>query len=210
MDVERRIPHDHRIIRQPAVPGRIACHSGEHNRSGRTPAAEEGPGEREAGNPENQGRQEESGVNLLLREVHSTELDQWIADRHYLHNTPAGAILRLEFLNGTNRVGAMMWGRNSSPKQDQKHVLCLTRMCFVDNTEPYIESRALAMARKYIRKHKPEIRGLVAYSSTGQGHRGTIYQADGWFEVSRSKGRDCRPGRKNIDTSEKIKWCRTP
>ena len=64
MDVERRIPHDHRIIRQPAVPGRIACHSGEHNRSGRTPAAEEGPGDREAGNPENQGRQEESGVSL--------------------------------------------------------------------------------------------------------------------------------------------------
>ena len=56
--------YDHRIIRQPAVSGRIACHSGEHNRGGRAPAAKEGLGERAKGNPENQGRQEESGVNL--------------------------------------------------------------------------------------------------------------------------------------------------
>ena len=56
--------NDHRSARQPAVPGRIACHSGEHNRSGRAPAAKKGPGERAKGNPENQGRQEESGVSL--------------------------------------------------------------------------------------------------------------------------------------------------
>ena len=149
---------------------------------------------------------------MKINIVHSKELDKWIAEHHYLHSAPAGAIIRMEIQDDTSqRIGGMMWGRNPSQKQDQRNVLCLTRMYCVDDTEPYTESRALAMARKYIRKHYPQIKGLVAYSSTGAGHEGTIYQADGWFEVSRtSGGKDCRAGRKNIDVSPKIKWCRTP
>lgn len=148
---------------------------------------------------------------MQMNIVHCTEIDRWIAERHYLHSTPAGAVIRMEFLENGKRIGAMMWGRNTSPKQDHKNMLCLTRMYFVDNTEHCAESRALGMARKYIRKHYPKIKGLVAYSSMGAGHEGIIYQADNWFEVSRtSGGRDCRKGRKNADTSPKIKWCRTP
>lgn len=142
---------------------------------------------------------------------HSTDTDIWLQERHYLHSTPAGAIIRMEFLENGQRIGAMMWGRNTSPKQDQRNVLCLTRMYFVDEAPKNTESHALARARKYIRKHYPEIKGLVAYSSTGQGHEGTVYQADGWFEVSRSRSsKDYREGRKNLDTTAKIKWVRSP
>lgn len=142
---------------------------------------------------------------------HRTDTDRWLHERHYLHSTPAGAIIRMEFLENGQRIGAMMFGRNTSPKQDQRNVLCLTRMYFVDDAPKNTESRGLAMARKYIRKHCQEVKGLVAYSSTGQGHEGTVYQADGWFEVSRSRAaRDCRDGRKNLDTSAKIKWVRSP
>lgn len=141
------------------------------------------------------------------------ELDEWIKARHYLHSTPAGAVIRMEFTSDKGeRIGAMMWGRNTSPKQDQNNQLCLTRMFFVDDTEPFVESKALAMARKYIRKHYPTIKGVVAYSSMGEGHAGTVYQADGWFEVSRTRNgqRDCREGRQNLDQSSKIKWVRSP
>lgn len=150
---------------------------------------------------------------MKLSIVHSTEIDEYIRENHYLHTTPAGAILRMEFLDENGcRIGAMLWGRNPSPKQEQREVLCLTRMYFQDDTEPYIESRALAMARKYIRKHLPGIKGVVSYASIGEGHDGTVYKADGWFEVSRSKAnsKDYREGRKNIDVSAKIKFVRTP
>lgn len=149
---------------------------------------------------------------MELKISHSKRTDEWIKQRHYLHSVPAGAVIRMEFYESGEIIGAMMWGRNTSPKQDQKNMLCLTRMYFVDGTERFSESKGLGMARRYIRKHYPHIKGLVAYSSTGAGHEGIIYQADGWFEVSRSKNKskDCRIGRKNIDTSSKIKWCRTP
>ena len=148
---------------------------------------------------------------MTLMISHSTDTDCWLQEHHYLHSTPAGAVIRMEFVDSGQLVGAMMWGRNTSPKQDQKNILCLTRMCFVDDAPKNTESRALAMARRYIRKHHPEIKGLVAYSSTGQGHEGVVYQADGWFEVSRSRAsKDCREGRRNLDTSAKIKWVRSP
>lgn len=152
---------------------------------------------------------------MQLKQVHTTELDKWIKERHYLHSTPAGAVLRLEFTDDTgHRIGAMMWGRPVSPKVDQIHTLELTRMFFVEDTDPFVESKALAMARKHIRKHYPQIKGLIAYSSTAEQHKGTIYIADGWFKISETKSVsgswENREGRKNRDLSTKFKFARTP
>lgn len=151
---------------------------------------------------------------MLIQQVHSTEIDKWIKEHHYLHSTPAGAVLRFEFIENGERVGAMMWGRPVSPKIDQEHTLELTRMYFVDETEHCIESKALAMARKYIRKHLPQITGLIAYSSTAEHHKGTIYLADGWFKISETNSPRGswanRAGRTDRDLSVKIKFGRTP
>lgn len=32
---------------------------------------------------------------MILRELHTTEIDCWIKEHHYLHSTPAGAVQRL-------------------------------------------------------------------------------------------------------------------
>lgn len=151
---------------------------------------------------------------IKLKILHDTEIDRWIAERHYLKCTPAGAVIRMEFCTKENiRIGAMMWGRPISPKVDQKHILELTRMYFIDDTEHCIESKALGMARKYIRKHHTEIKGLIAYSSTAENHKGTIYAADGWFKISESRSEkgswENRKGRVNRDLSTKIKYARS-
>lgn len=67
---------------------------------------------------------------MILEISHSEEIDRWLCEHHYLHSTPAGAVIRMEFRENGQRVGAMMWGRNTSPKQDQRNTLCLTRMFF--------------------------------------------------------------------------------
>ena len=154
-------------------------------------------------------------MQIYCRELHTTELDAWIAERHYLHSTPAGAVIRLEFVDGDGeRIGAMLWGRPSAQKLDQRQLLQLTRMYFVDETEHCIESKALSMARKYIRKHYPQIKGLITYASTDQGHEGIIYQADGWFPIGKTRsggaGWESRQGRTNRDTGVKLRFARTP
>lgn len=152
---------------------------------------------------------------MRLVAVHSTELDDWIAARHYLHSTPAGAVLRLEILDDNdNRIGGMLWGRPTSRHIDQRRILQLTRMYLVDDTEPYAESKALSKARQYIRRHYPQINGLITYASTGEGHEGTIYQADGWMMLGytrqQRRGWSNRPGRIDRDLAPKVRYVRTP
>ena len=151
---------------------------------------------------------------MELKVLHTKEIDAWIKEHHYLKSTPAGAVLRLEFSENGERIGAMMWGRATSPKIDQKSILELTRMYFIDDTEHCAESKALAMARKHIRKHMPQIKGLISYASTGENHAGTIYEADGWFKIGESKSPngswENRRNRTNRDLSKKIKFGRTP
>lgn len=82
---------------------------------------------------------------MILKQLHNTDVDRWIKERHYLKSTPAGAVLRLEFLNHAGeRIGAMMWGRPVSPQVDQKHTLELTRMYFVAETEHCVKVGRLA------------------------------------------------------------------
>ena len=51
---------------------------------------------------------------IKLKIAHDTEIDHWIAERHYLKSTPAGAIVRMEFCTPDNtRLGAMMWGASN-------------------------------------------------------------------------------------------------
>ncbi|PYI57046.1 hypothetical protein DLM86_00940 [Paenibacillus flagellatus] len=108
----------------------------------------------------------------------------------------------------------MMWGRPTARTIDQDSMLELTRMYLIDGTEPFAESKALALARKHIRKHMPGIKGLVSYSSTGQGHEGTIYKADGWFPIGKTRKRregwSSRPDRADRDLAQKVRWVRSP
>lgn len=148
---------------------------------------------------------------MKLEICHSVELDKWIIERHYLHSAPAGAKLRLWIKDESgNTIGAMMWGRPTARTYNQERILELTRMYMIDNTEPFAESKALAMTRKYIRKHLPQVKGLLAYSSTGEHHKGTIYEADGWFAVGTTEAKAWnKKGRANIDISKKIRWVRS-
>src|SRR5438309_1245483 len=90
---------------------------------------------------------------------------KWIAERHYLHSTPPEGIIKLWVFLGEERVGAMMWGRPTNRNWAELPILELTRCVFVDETPTHIESKSLAMARKYIRTYFPHIRLILAYAS---------------------------------------------
>jgi hypothetical protein len=155
---------------------------------------------------------------LILRRAQpseSRELSAWIAARHYLGSSPAGYVFALEFLEGRQRVGAMLLGRPNGRGLDPAAWLELTRVLFIDEAPPNTESRALAMMRRYLRVYCPAVRGLISYSDPTQGHAGTIYAADGWAPFGRTSngpsGWTSRPGRKAGERQpSKIRWIRTP
>lgn len=73
-----------------------------------------------------------------------------------------------------SRQVATVWERPIARNLDGEKLLELT-------TWSTIRSRALAMVRRHIRKHLPQIKGLIAYGQHRAGHTGTIYEADNWF-----------------------------
>ena len=148
---------------------------------------------------------------MRLEICHTKEVDRYIIEHHYLHSAPAGAKLRLWTKDDAgNTIGAMMWGRPTARTYDKDRLLELTRMYMVDGTEPCAESKALGMARKLIRAQLPQVKGLIAYSSTGEAHKGIIYLADGWFAVGLTVAKAWNKNdRKNIDTTKKIRFVRS-
>jgi hypothetical protein len=143
------------------------------------------------------------------------EVLQWIKDHHYLRSTPPGFVFILEFLEGRERIGAMQVGRPTSRKIDAQRILELTRMYFVDQAPANTESAALAMLRRFVRRWFQGIRLLLAYSDPAQGHRGTIYEADGWAPFGRTApshgcGWKSREGRRDECVGSKLRWIRTP
>jgi hypothetical protein len=152
-----------------------------------------------------------SEVKLRLEICHSTAVDKYIIEHHYLHSAPAGAKLRLWVKDDDNNIiGAMMWGRPTARTYDPIRILENTRMHMIDETESFVESKALGMARKLIRTQLPQVKGLIAYSSTGEQHKGTVYMADGWFAVGLTVARAWnKKDRANIDITKKIRWVRS-
>lgn len=156
------------------------------------------------------------GKRIHLQEAHDKSLDRWIAERHYLHAVPPGARLRLWMLDEHRDViGAMMWGRPSARMYDQEKILELTRMYFVDDTESFVESRGLALARKWIRKRFPRVKLVLSYSSQDVGdHSGVVFAADNWCPLGKAKGgswkRKGRENRADRDLSDKVRWVRSP
>lgn len=156
------------------------------------------------------------GIRIHLQEAHDKSLDRWISERHYLRSAPCGARLRLWILNQERQIiGAMMWGRPTSRMYDQKKILELTRMYFIDDTELFVESRGLALARKWIRKRFPAVKLCLSYSSQDGGdHCGVVFAADNWCPLGMTKGGSWkstgREDRADRDTSKKIRWVRSP
>ena len=140
---------------------------------------------------------------------------RWIAARHYLQSCPPGYVFVLEFLEGREMVGAMLLGRPCSKSYDADKIMQLHRVFFVDEAPKNTEIQGLSMMRRFIRTWCPGVRLLLSYSDPAQGHKGTIYEADGWAPLGMTTSKSgygwkSRPNRKDDPVSPKQRWVRTP
>lgn len=62
----------------------------------------------------------------------------------------------------------------------------LARLFLLNDAPPNTESRAIAAAVAYIRRHYRDVRYLVSYADPSAGHKGTVYKAAGWLADGRT------------------------
>ena len=160
-------------------------------------------------------------MQLRIRRAQPSECaltKEWFVENHYLDEGVAISAFVLEFLAGDGElVGAMILGSPHGAGLDGDRILELYRVYFIDGTDRFIESRSLGMMRKFVRTWCPQIKLMLSYSDPSVGHRGTIYEADGWAPFGHTKresgagwGRHKGRNRKPRSISSKVRWVRTP
>ena len=154
---------------------------------------------------------------------------EYIRENHYTHghiNSPSACY---GLLDGVTIIGVIMFAcpcsenvRTSVFGAEHKHrVLELHRLHILDVTPKNTESWFISRALKMLSQDKPEVRGVISFSDSTEGHDGIIYQATNAFRCgttgtatfyrdAEGRLRHPRQNGKNISKEEAYKRGWTP
>ena len=111
-----------------------------------------------------------------------------IVENHYLHRMGIAHYAFGVFGPQREIVGAITFGPLASREAEGSlgagaSVMELTRLWLADSCGPNSESRVIRVAIRLLRKARPDVTLVVAYSDPSVGHDGTIYRAAGFEYV---------------------------
>lgn len=119
-------------------------------------------------------------MELCRRAVASDAVRRW----HYSGRLQAITVDQYAVLEDGRLIGAVVFG--PGPRRLPLMFACgpreaceLIRVALDRHETPV--SRIVAIAIRLLRAKRPELRVLVSYADTAQGHHGGIYQAGGWI-----------------------------
>lgn len=103
---------------------------------------------------------------------------------HYSKCVPAGKIVKIGVWENDYFIGCVLFSRganNNLPKMfNLKHTECVELVRVALRSHISSVSKIISIALKFLKKLCPEIRLIVSYADTNQGHIGAIYQAGNW------------------------------
>ena len=137
---------------------------------------------------------------LSIREIDRKIAKEMIVKNHYSHRwTKVSVALGLFYSDGSSHkffdepdeklIGTICYGdpigRHSgasiSTEIPRENAYELVRLFIYDGYGSNIESYLIGKSFKWLRKNKPNIKGLISYADPQEGHVGTIYQATNWI-----------------------------
>ena len=151
-------------------------------------------------------------VSEVKGEGAAKKVDHIIEDNHYLESVNSVITKHRYLITVPLRgvVGAVAWSKPIAREEDQENTLELHRFWTSDVLPKNSESYVLGYMMRDLEQYDYE--RLISYTSTGQGHKGTIYKATNWSEKNVTRdytncsGWETRDGRENRDGSSKIKF----
>jgi len=129
-----------------------------------------------------------SAKEIVLRPISRQQADAIVRRHHYSGISVNNTQINIGVYYRSQLEGAMQFG----PPLDRRKLLGivrdtpwegmveLNRMAFSDNLPRNSESRALAIAMKLVRKHKPAVQWVVSFADATQCGDGAIYRAAGF------------------------------
>lgn len=126
---------------------------------------------------------------LELRPASFKEAEYAAQTWHYSGTLAAPMRQALAVLEDGEWIGCIVFGCGATPNLgkpyglEQNQICELTRVALRSHHTPV--SRILSIALMLLHKQRPEIRLIVSFADSGQGHIGTIYQAGNWLYVGK-------------------------
>jgi hypothetical protein len=138
-----------------------------------------------------------SAKDLVVRAITSQEAGRVVRSVHYSGKIVQNSTLHLGVFMAGNLCGAMQFG---SPLDRRKvlplvrgtewnQMLELNRMAFDERLPRNAESRALGVAFRMLRKHRPDIKWILSFSDATQCGDGVIYRASGFVLTAVNENR---------------------
>lgn len=104
---------------------------------------------------------------------------------HYSGCLPAGKLVKVGAWEKGKFVGVVLFGRGANCNMVKGYGLTqdqgceLARIALTRHDTPV--SRISSLAMRFLKKQSPELRLVVSYADSEQGHHGGIYQAGNWL-----------------------------
>jgi hypothetical protein len=130
-----------------------------------------------------------SAKEIIVKPIPKTEADKIVKKYHYSGKVVNNSNLNFGVFYKGLSLGAMQFGsptmkRNMLPLVKDtgwNGMLELNRMAFSDALPRFAESRAIAMAFRWIKKNAPQIEWVLSFADGTQCGHGTIYQASNFY-----------------------------
>jgi hypothetical protein len=125
------------------------------------------------------------GKNLKIDWIGTPAARHACENWHYSGSLPSGKLVKIGVWEDGSFVGAIIFGRGTSPQLGDRYNLAqtecveLVRIAFRPHKVQI--SQAVSIALKMLKKSSPGLRLVVSFASQDEDHHGGIYQAGNWI-----------------------------
>ncbi len=120
-------------------------------------------------------------IDWATHEAAKYACEQW----HYSGCLPSFKRLKVGAWEGGKFIGVVLFGQGATPEYGKRFHLPITGVCELTrvalSSHSVSTSRILAIALKFLKKQCPNLRLVISFADSSQGHHGGIYQATNWI-----------------------------
>ena len=127
----------------------------------------------------------------FIMRIGSKEAKEYIREHHYSHGCHNGPSPCYGLFEGLELIGVLMFATPCSEnvrasvfgEEHKDWVTELHRLHILDVTPKNTESWFISRCLKMLKKDKPQIKAVLSFSDSTEGHEGTIYKATNAYRI---------------------------
>tara|TARA_Y100000114_G_scaffold122380_1_gene117694 strand:- start:918 stop:1571 length:654 start_codon:yes stop_codon:yes gene_type:complete len=125
--------------------------------------------------------------NLKLAWIDHASAKKAVFRWHYSRRMPIGKLAKIGVFENDKFIGCVIYGRGASPKVLSKEANLDCNSEFVELVRVALDkhenpvTKIISISIKLLKRKNPNLKAIVSFADTKQGHLGKIYQAGNWI-----------------------------